>query len=385
MITALIPLPNFLLPPSISDTTIINSPSNIEYETEVASYSRGRSIYINRSPVFYKYKIILSEVIPELQNTKEFLHNPSQFVSESEVVFISTTPIDLDTYETNPYGVIYPLYGKTGGITVVFPKSIERFLKLANFYDDTELMSPIDFIEEQQALYGGLFPAEQEFLSSIAPLAWGIGLQEAAGIIQTDRQQVDALIAKSAYHYSIFPRMFLLASNAVSWQELKMYVNGFADKTNNVRNGVVGSMIRWEELYNHLVYNGRILTRPYYFDARMDLVVYYAHLIGDDFVATVDMSNDHFDIPDMYLNRIQLDGQFEMFGSQRSGHIKEFVRALCKAVDNPWAGNKIRIHKSCMEDIIVYDAETNEILLYLDLTWFTISAASGLINRVTME
>ena len=385
MITALIPLPNFLLPPSISDTTIINSPTNVEYETEAASYSRGRSVYINRSPVFYKYKIVLSEVIPELQNTKEFLHNPSQFVSKSEVVFISTTPIDLDTYETSQFGVIYPLYGKTGGITVTFPKSIERFLKLANFYDDTELMSPIDFIEELQALYGGLFPAEQEFMSTIAPLGWNIGLQEAAAIVQSDRQQVDALIAKSAYHYSIFPRMFLIVSNAVSWQELKLYMNGFADKTNNVRNGVVGSMIRWEELYNHLVSNGRILTRPYYFDARMDLVVYYAHLIGDDFVATVDMSNDHFDIPDMYLNRIQLNGQFKMFGSQRSEHIKEFVRALFKAVDNPWVGNKIRIHRSCMEDIIVYDVETNEILLYLDLTWFTISAASGLINRVTME
>ena len=386
MITALIPLPNFLIPPRGDMTTTVSSPRDTEFQDDVAMYSRARPVHIGRQPLFYKYKLVISEVCNELQTTPQFLHNPMTCMSESEIVFVSTQPINLDTYECDPYAVIYPLYGRTCGQVLLFSKSIDRFLKLVDFYNEEEVITPFEFIQEKTAMYGGILSAgdDWEFLP-YAPISWNISLRDIVEIIQNKSGDINAIMAKVAYHRSMFSDLFILVSNAVSWQTLKMYVNSFADKTNNVRNGVVGSMCRWDELYNYLVTNGRIMTQPYSWSARMDLLVHFAHLIGPDFFVTVDMSNDHFDIPDMYMHRIQLQSNFVVGNAQRSGHIKQFVTLLCNALDNPWRGNKVRIHKSCMEDIVVYDAVTNEILLYMDLVWFTLASSNGLINRTVKE
>ena len=383
MITALIPLPNFLLPPRPDQTTVITIPHGVEYEDDMASYERARNIHISQRPSMYKYKLVITEVFNDLQKTTQFLHNPSQCMSESEIVFLSNSPINLDTYECNPYGVIYPLYGRCCGNVMLFTKSIERFLALDNFYEESELITPLDFIQEKQALYGGMLDDLTEFLP-YSPISWNISLEEVVNMIH-NKEDLSPMIAKIAFHRSMFSDLFLLAAESVSWQTLKMYVNGFADKTNNVRNGVIGSMDRWGMLYDSLTYAGRIMTQPYSFNGRLDLLIHYAHLIGPDFYVVVDMKNDHFEIPDMYLHRINLDTNFVIGDAQRSEHVKQFVRHLCTSLDNPWYGNKVRIHKSCMEDIVVYDEDTNEILLYMDLVWFTIAASNGLINRTAKE
>ena len=385
MITALIPLPNFLVPPGpFSDTPTIVSNCSDEYEDDVAHYQRGLTITIPKPPQLYKYRIVITETLGDLLGSKNFLHNPSSCMSESEIIFISTAPINLETYECNPYNVIYPLYGRACGMTVLFTKSIERLLNLADFYAESELITPIEFIQEKMTMLGGILQAgDTEIITGYSPVAWKHSMEEIVNLLQVD---LDATVSELVWIPSMFPPLFRLASEAVSWQSLKMYVNGFADKTNNVRNGVVGSMIRWGDIQNRLISQGRLFTVPYNtLSARMDLLVYYAHLIGPDFFVTVDMADDHFDIPDLYLQRISLDMNFEIGGMQRSENIKQFVRLLCQATDNPWAGSKVRIHKSCMEDIVVYDANTQEILLYLDLVWWTVAASNGLINRTAKE
>lgn len=395
MITALIPLPNFALPPGLNSTTTFVSNCSDLYEDDVAMYKRGRLVNLNRQPALYKYKIIMSEAFNDLLKTKEFLRHPDLCMSESEIVFVSTEPIDLLTYECNPYAVIYPLYGKVGGQTYVFAKSVERLMKLMDFYSTAEILTPMEFIQEKVALFGGITPAETGCVTDYAPVYWKISMEEAVNTIMNANSVHDfsgkenvlnEMITPLFWIPDMFPQMFQLASEAVSWNILKMYMNAFADRTNNVRCNVLSSMNMWPSLYQHLSENGRIFTTPYNtLTARMDLLVYYAHAIGSDFFVTVDLSNDHFDVPDLYMQRIEVNGTFSVGGPQRSGLIKEFVRQICQAVDNAWAGNKVRIHKSCMEDVVVLDANTQEILMYIDLVWWTIAASNGLIDRVAKE
>lgn len=248
----------------------------------------------------------------------------------------------------------------------------------------SEVISPLQFITALQPDCTGV-PLDRDFFAYRAPpIFWRYSFEDAVNAVSGDIDSVDNMVAELLNPSAMFPRAFMVVASALSWQPLKMYVNAFADRTNNARNAILGSMPSWPSIYLRLAMAGKMLMTPAR-ESRMDLLVHYAQIIGDDFFVNVDMSDVYFDIPDMYLHRVALAVQFEIAAPQRSERIKEFVRLLYQAAGRPWAGRKLNIHKSYAEDIMVTDVETGELLMYVDLVWWTIACSNSLINQFPKE
>ena len=380
MISAVIPLPNFLT----QRPNILMAPRSDTYEDSDYLFTRTRSLTLRTNSLF-KYKLVLSEVMPSLMGSKQFLRNPNSCLAATEIVLLSTSPIDINTYESDPYGIIYPIYGKCCGQTFVFPTSIQRLMIfLAGGETYSEIISPLQFITSMMPECTGIPIDENFFAYRAPPLFWKYSFEDAISFMRGDAEGIDCVISELLNPSAMFPKFFMIVASALSWQPLKMYVNAFADRTDNARNAMVGTMPYWPSIYLRLARAGRMLMTPDQ-HARMDLLIHYAQTIGDDFFVVVDMSEKYFDIPDMYLSRVSLSVNFEVAMPQRSERIKEFVRLLYQAVGRPWAGRKLHIHKTYAEDIIVKDVNTDEILLYVDLVWWTIACGNSLINQIPKE
>ena len=382
MITALIPLPNFMLPSSSAN--IVRGSVNAEtFDDGMNSYIRGRDIYFGEGATWHKYKITIREPYQELmENAKNFLHNQAMFAMESDIVFVTNRPINLDTYESDPHGIIYPVYGKSCGGTYVFPRAIERFLRSLSFDMDKELITPLDLLEEKYAqTMGHLLDLDSSFFAKgFAPVYCSMSLCDMC--TNLDSSSLITVTNEQLLSRSLFSETFLWMADAVSWQMLKPYVNMFTDRTNNVRNGAVGYMFNWKKMASDLNRQLVVLSCPDPVSSCMSQLIYYAHKIGDDFFVDVDTSDPAWEVPDMYLHRVDIQSSFVVGEAQRNEEIKLFVMLLSRAVGHAWAGKKIHIHRSCMEDITVTDIATGNILVYIDLVWWTVAASNSLIDRI---
>jgi len=394
MITAVIPLPNFTQAFLDNTDQLLGIDPIDGFDSGAASYSVGRefSLGVRR---WFKYKLVMQDTFNDLKDqAKMFLSDPNACMSESEIVIVSSTEINLDNYDTHYSNVIYPIYGHCCGMTVLFTKSIERLLRTNDFYAAGEIISPLDFLSENYTLNTG-HPPPDVFLtegielakSGFSPADVDYSLEQMNNMVSgrirdmENNVKLAALVNKFATinNIAVYPDTFLKVAHAVSWGEIQPYINEFLDKTDNVRNAVVASMKNWDEVCNKVVSSYALCIHPTntYFMGKMIAMFLQQY---DDFYFDVDMNDPHPTIPDTYVTHVYTDTQFNKSMPSVSPVAKDLLHLYLKCI-GLGNGKKVRVHRSCMEDVSITDLETGDVYGYIDLVWWIMASSHGLIDR----
>ena len=392
MITAVIPLPSFPHP--------FLEQQRMDFCGPNAIYTTGRSLNLG-GVHWYKYKLILTEVNEELRrdHPEMFLSRPQEFTSVTEVVIVCRQPIDLNTYKSDPTDQIFPLYGRICGLTYIFLEPVARFLSTIGEVFG-ELITPAGFLNEQCGYFGGrpLYQLENESdavnawyrkYEAIAPAFVQETLEEISNEVADD-PSLRHKVNKWASYISlaeIMPKDMLRVIRATTWFELVPYVNVFADKTNNVRNNALQMYTSgvWSELFSRFT-NDVLMTGCPEWSWNAPRMLFAMERLGYDFYINVDYTNASSAlVGDVYIHEVDTGSIFHVEEAARSSMAHAFASYLLAPIRNKCFGRKIHIHKSCMEDITVTDLDTNEVLLYVDLVWWTMAANNGLITRHPYE
>lgn len=389
MITAVIPLPSFPHPFLEHQRT--------EFYGSNAIYTTGRSLNLG-GVQWYKYKLILTEVNEELRrdHPEVFLARPQEFTSVSEVVIVCRRPIDLNTYKSDPTDQIFPLYGRVCGMTYIFLEPVAKFLSAIGDVCG-ELITPAGFLNEQCGYFGGhpLYQCENESAATrawyeksevIAPAFIQETLEEMTNEIADDPNKVSNWTSYISIA-AILPPDMLRVIRATTWFELAPYVNVFADRTNNVRNNALTMYTSgvWNEMFSSFT-NGVLMTGCVEWSWNAFSMLFAMDKLGYDFYINVDYTDASSAlVGDVYLHEVDTRSIFRVEEATRSSLAHAFASYLLAPIRNKCCGRKIHIHKSCMEDITVTDLDTNEVLLYVDLVWWTLAANNGLITRYPYE
>lgn len=408
MITAIVPLPNFhassflggCIYGQMSRFFTSESDGFLPFDLDV---SIGRNLPFIKK--LYKYKIYIAENIDELLKSSPalILHNPYGAAVNSEIIFISETPIDMVNLSFDQNGRIYPIYGKYGnGDTILFVPNINRLLTEQFCYTQArdQVLSVATFLDylDSLAFHSSAFPptGPRNFgpRGGVISEFSRIGFSTPLSVLLDPKDETiyGELVTKFAVFDQQVSREFYSFAKCTSFGQMIPYINSQTNNMNEVRSAALGACLGWDELGEKLSENGLLFTEspdikhPMQFDAFSSVGRFISLLdkVGqEDFV--FDIRADERNISDMYMIQIDAEKCFER-QSARLPSWYDLGTAACDAFEltAQFGVKDLQVHKSCIEDISITDKHTGELLLYVDLVWWTIACAEGLVNsRIT--
>lgn len=298
---------------------------------------------------------------------------------------------------------IYPLYGKIYQRHILFTQRINQFFQATSCcscspHTSNQVMSTMDFINSIDHAIGAngeptLKVGMDGDFPGASPIIRNDPLMEIMNELLTDLQFSNPWGNLSQQfritQEMIPPEIAMVIQGATQSTDLLRFDSPTRRVKSDVQIAVEFSRENWEETSRRIHDDNAVLSQTTdnilpctpEDNSRMGLVLgSIADIPAEDF--WFDVRSSLMDTSDFYIKKINPYTGFSRTTERLHGW-DTLVHNLIYAVDllGKFPGTVMVAHKSCLEDLTVYDRRTNKILLYIDLVWWTLASANGLINK----
>lgn len=339
------------------------------------------------APLFkYKLEMIVNE-------PSYGIHNEPYYV-----VMLCNDEIDLKTLRyTGRYAqgsqFIAPIYAKGLGHTYMFTDNINR---MSTYLSPTidKVISVKAYINEIIRAVGSVCEAATTGCSDIAD----VGLRESLVLIVNWFAGGDNRLEDVFRHFDgnyfptrkTMPLEIQMIRSFTQLDQLKIFMSPYVRNINEVYANAVQSMSTWPSIQYELLSRNSLLTQssdsvapvgPEEVGHMAKFLMSLMRYTAEDFWFDVDTG------PGSYR-----DGWYTLINA-RTGFYKsqaymkdsvacELPTLLTNAADliTKFPTRSLVAHRSCMEDVSIYDKNDNTLLLYIDLPMWLIASCHGLIN-----
>lgn len=380
------PCAEHLLPSSPALGFYSNVLSDEIYELQGVTFTEGRNISLT-APLFkYKLEMIIND--PSYN-----IHNQPYYV-----VIVCNDEIDLNTLRysgkfNNGGQFIAPIYARGLGHTYMFTENINTVLAYLDPTAD-KVISVKAYINEILRAIGAVYDPSVTEGIDIADA----GLVEPLVLITNWFAGSNHRVQEVFRHFdgNYFPTrrtlplevQMIRAFNQLD--QLKVFMSAYAWNVNEVCSNAIRSMSTWPSIQYELLKHDALLIRtsdtsapngPEELGHMAKFLLSLMRYNAEDFWFDVDIGPGSY--RDGWYTQINTRTGFD----QRQNYMKdsmacELPTLLTNAADliTRFPSRCMIAHRSCMEDVSVYDKNDNTLLLYIDLPMWMIASCHGLIN-----
>ena len=393
MITSVIPLPNFHVPGSTiygysESYTNGDNPYGIDM-----TLSLGRNLTITDRMWKYKLQLVIND------STSGAVNQPFY------IVMLSNDEIDTRTmcYKGRVragYQYILPIYAHGMGRTYMFVDAVNELLRRYPSSPTPGVISPLQFVDHVFLQIGGEIgicsPGVNKSLD-VADVCFNEPLLQVVSQVCANDSVAD---------YDTFSRRYALTASSMPMEidmirrfrrltDLRMFVNPYVRNINEVCDAATFSSSAWESTRQYLETHDALLTAST--DSRLPPTPEESSRMGSFLSALYAYDSDDFwftpdfgirDVGDKYFKNIDtLHGFTSNTQLVRQYTADGITLGLIQATDifGRFVGRRLIAHRSCMEDVSVYDKDDNTLLLYIDLPMWLLASCNGLINRNNID
>lgn len=392
MITSIIPLPNFHSPwvqNGLPATPVLGQYSNVitneVYELQGITFTEGRNL-VSPIPLF-KYKL---EMI---------VNDPSFGIINQPYYMVIVCNDEIDTITMSYTGkfnsgsqFIAPIYARGLGHTYMFTNGVNNLLSYLGYTTD-RVMSVKGFIGAILHALGDISRDVLDVDADIADVALSEPLSQitdwfASGNCRTG-DIINHLDGRYFSNRRTLPSEVHLIRTFTQLDQLKLFINPYVRNIDEVHANVIRTMPTWPSIQSDLIARGALLSRsvdcdnPVLVDdiGRMaKLLQCIMHYQAEDFWFDVDPNGVYDDKWYTCINPRVGFTQQQVYESSNSSGFMSYLLTSATDILSRYPSKSLVAHRSCMEDIGIYDKNDNTLLLYIDLPMWLIASCHALIN-----
>lgn len=357
------------------------------YELQDVSFTEGRNLQIT-APLFkYKLEMIVSEPAYNVHNRPYY------------VVIVCNDEIDVNTLRyTGKYNngkqFITPIYAKGLEHVYMFTENVNRILNYLN-PNTTQVISVKAYINAVlQAVGANCCDMTSTECIDVTDACFREPLVLMTNWLASGDNRLDDVYRCFSSNYFPTRRSLPLEVQMIrtfdQLDQLKVFINPYVRNINEVCANAVRSMSTWPSTQYELLVHNSLLTQstdsvvpvgPEELGHMSKFLLNLMRHADEDFWFDVDIGPDSY--RDGWYTRINTRTGFD----QHKVYVKDSIACelptlLTYAADliTKFPTRSMVAHRSCMEDVCVYDKNDNTLLLYIDLPMWMIASCHGLIN-----
>lgn len=318
----------------------------------------------------------------------------------SHIFLISIGHFDPRTFldENKQPTRVYPIYGKVRGKYVLFIDRINEFFKdtecivAPQSFNGSTVMSTMDYVTTAQTAIESMPMRNASIAYDCSYVVRDDPYEDILNIalsnISSAENHVGVLNAYGVLLGLMSPEIQMIYKFLKSSDDLRRFDSPLRRSRSDVQIAVEAALPFWPDIDRQLHVEDRIFKQstdsrvPHSLDGlgfmEKTLNAIYQMDVEDFWF---DIRPDPKDISDFYIKKINPYTGFSKVTSRMTSW-SDLIFDLIYATDliGRFPDTLMMAHRSCLEDLTIYDKTTNQILLYIDLVWWVLAAAPGLIN-----
>lgn len=384
MITSIIELPNFQDPSLDPNGSLSTCNDYISLNTNECQWSNldlvlteGRTLRV--PPNLHKFKL---DVLPDPASNQHW-----------QFVVISNAELNLNDDKS----FIFPVYvRRPDGSVIINTDCVNEMFEYFNIVQSStgkRVVSTISFISTIANACGS-FNMREDDMPAMSYLGRDEQLLEIINNIGYDGLD-ESVVADYHRIYAVkstaVPREIVYIFSLRNMGQVRIFVNQYALAANTeLIAAASSSKSTWPDMYRHLHQNNLILTQAT--DVMLPqteaMISYMGRFLteaytvaGDDY--WIDIRTDPASVSDLYYRAINPRAGF----SSSTSRLDKWANLTFNALYAMDLGGRFRnqelcMHRTCMDEIVIYNkSDLSNPLLYLDMVWWTLCSAPGLINE----